>query len=535
MRVPHAHAIDHAAQALLARELPHSWVRSTPGDDYGLDYYVDAVESLSLTGIRFGIQLKGIEKPAIVGSCIHFPFPTKNLGTYLTAEPLPVLLVVADVKSEKAYFLFLQRYADEELEDEAWADQQTVTVNVPLENRVADHPRLRSAIIEAHEYVLAARAAPDMILRRRSEALQRLDRRFIVSATATEHGTTYELEPKEDVTFGIRFSGLDEARRSALRRGYVVPVERGELSFRDAPIFTRLQHAISSVQLASVEECTATIEIEQDGLVAALINVPATVTAGVDEMRVVARYANAPFDAKATLTFLPPRESLTASARIDLQQTIDDRWFGRPIDALPHFDRMYQFTKVRRPYQFRLILHPPGDEDFELPWGGPIGASGARPDAYATTLEQLWRAREVCRLLNLKPILPATDLSTALENVDTLYDLLTEDGHEKDAPRGVFSGSASEWSDYTASFAKAKGRPTDFWVDLPDGLWRCRLLGLDVAVPAARAGLTKARCKMTKRPDGTVGIRVEGTPKSRFWVEKHRTPSNRGVATSAGT
>lgn len=440
MRVAHAHSIDRAAQALLARELPHSWARGAAGDDYGLDYYVDAVEAVYLTGIRFGVQLKGIEKPNIVDSCIHFPFPTKNLGTYLTAEPLPVLLVVADVSSEKAYFLFLQRYADEALVDEEWADQQTVTVKVPLHNRVADHTRLRSAVVDANEYVLAARAAPDMVLRRRSEALQKLDRRFIVSATATEKGTTYELEPKEDVTFGIRFSGLDEERRTALRRGYVVPIERGELSFRDAPIFTRLQHMITSVQLATFEECTATIEIERDGLVTGLVNVPATVTAGVDEMRIVARYANAPFDAKVTLTFLPPKESLTASAKIDIQQTLDDRWLGRPIDALPHFDRMYRFTKVGRPYQFRLILHPAGSEDFELPWGGPIAATGTAPDAYAALLEQLWRAREVCRLLALRPVLPASDLSTALENVDTLYDLLTGDSHDKAAPRGLFSG-----------------------------------------------------------------------------------------------
>lgn len=53
------------------------------------------------------------------------------------------------------------------------------------------------------------------------------------------------------------------------------------------------------------------------------------------------------------------------------------------------------------------------------------------------------------------------------------------------------------------------------------------MLGLDVAVPAARAGLTKARCKITKRPDGTVTIRAEGTPKSRFWVEKHRAADGR--------
>lgn len=149
--------------------------------------------------------------------------------------------------------------------------------------------------------------------------------------------------------------------------------------------------------------------------------------------------------------------------------------------------------------------------------------NGARPHAHSIDhAAQALLAREGCRLLNLRPILPASDLPTGLENVDTVCDLLTGDGHEKDAPRGVFSGSASEWSDYTATFAKAKGRPTDFWVDLPDGLWRCRLLGLDVAVPAARAGLTKARCKMTKRPDGTVAIRAEGTAKSRFWVHKER-------------
>ena len=169
--------IDRAAQPVVTGALPRGWPPYVVdgSQDYGVDYFVDIIESFAPTGTRFAVQVKGVEHPTIIdGAAIHLALPTKNLGTYLLTESLPVFLVVADVTAKRAYFLFVQRFADEQLRDEDWRDQQTVPAKVPISNLVSDHAALGRAAVEAHRDIRPVPASPSRAPGLRGRRAERL-------------------------------------------------------------------------------------------------------------------------------------------------------------------------------------------------------------------------------------------------------------------------------------------------------------------------------------------------------------------------
>lgn len=520
-----SHEIDREAQPILLGELPPIWIRNdvAGGQDYGLDYLVQTVEAQAPTGVRFGVQLKGIRQPSVIRDAIHFPFPTKNLGTYLVAESLPVFLVVADVTTKRAYFLFLQQFADEHLRDEDWAEQGHVTVRVPLENRVSDHERLRRAAREAASYMLAARASPAMVLSQRARALERLDPRFLILARATEHGEVYELRPKGDepIRFGVNVAGLDPERKALLRRGHPVPVSGGEIVFRDLPIFERIAHMMTEVTIAARIECTATIEVERDGIVASIVNVPAKVTFGLDEMRFEAAYRNAPIDVHVALQFLNADDRRQATSAVEVRHSVDERWFGQRLDQLAHFDRLHALARVAaKPYNFRALLHIPGHEDFEIPWGGPVGEERAGHDVLMAVLDELQRARETCRILGITPVLRKEVLQAGFGDLAILHPLLTVGECEGDASSVQLEGFAREPNDLTKGIAETKGRPSKFECVVGGAERPWTLLGCEVGGVRAAVTLTKARCTLSQLPDGRIRILAKGTRRSRYFVKR---------------
>lgn len=516
-----AHDIDRAAKPVFEGELPSAWQRQdgSGGQDYGIDYFVEIIESFAPTGVRFAVQLKGVKQPRIVSDAIHFPFPTRNLGTYVQTEHLPVFLVVADVTKKAAWFLFLQQHADEHLSEDEWADQETVTVKVPLENRVSDHERLQRDAREAQRYMLALRASPAMALRRRSRWLERLDPRVSVQARATETGEVYEVSAKEPFSFKMGFAGIDSERMGLLRRGYAIPVANGEVVFDGMPIFDRFAGSPSEIQISKDVTTTATIEVERDGVIATLVNVPAKVTFGMEEFRIAAAYANAPIGVNVVVN-LQDRNRELARGSVSVSLVMDHRWLGQPVCDLAHFDRLAAVTEiVAKPYRVRMRLHVPGDDDLEMPWSTALAFPGNDFDDYEHAIGVLRRAREVSRLLGINPRLPANALTANIGDVELLHKLLTVGEYERAGSNVTFVGETPKRSAYTDQFANSRGKPMAFVAEPAGAQCKWDFLGERVAMPVHLITLSRAKCSV-KRANGMLEIVAKGTRDSRLCVKR---------------
>ena len=132
------HKIDNRAQAILKNNAPDYWSMQDPSEDYGTDYYVQVFdkETGEAKPIFFLIQLKGTEKFNENEEFVKFIFKTETLNHYLKKVHNPIFLIFIETTSKRIFYLFLQEYINETLNNEKpnWINQKTVTINIPKSN-----------------------------------------------------------------------------------------------------------------------------------------------------------------------------------------------------------------------------------------------------------------------------------------------------------------------------------------------------------------------------------------------------------------
>lgn len=178
------HIIDAEGQKLLRQRLPPHWILREYRPDYGLDFALEIFAgpthsrlqptSYETLGEHLFIQLKSIRRakasrlrvyprfnvekqrealrknePANVLETIPFPLDTTEL---ITVERMgvgvPVLLVVADLATERCHFVCLNDYIDKILvpRHDDYRAAATRTIHVPLLNEVGEREPGRAAL-----------------------------------------------------------------------------------------------------------------------------------------------------------------------------------------------------------------------------------------------------------------------------------------------------------------------------------------------------------------------------------------------------
>lgn len=157
---------------VLREKLPKEWVVHSYGSDYGIDCvvelfdFIDEDKNIAETlGENFFVQLKSsdcieyatrkaygrgnVAKGALIeekGDCVEIPVARFQLdmSDILTIQSIgiaiPVLLVLIDTNSERAFFLCLNDYIDKVLipEDPSYASKASKTIYIPTANEILD-------------------------------------------------------------------------------------------------------------------------------------------------------------------------------------------------------------------------------------------------------------------------------------------------------------------------------------------------------------------------------------------------------------
>ena len=108
--------------------------------DKGGDYMVELISSVKTsTNHHFAVQLKSIRKPEFIngGKFISYTFKTSRLSYLLSNVPVYSLIVLYDVSTSVLYYdyadMIYARLMEERL-DETWKKQDTVKIQVPVDN-----------------------------------------------------------------------------------------------------------------------------------------------------------------------------------------------------------------------------------------------------------------------------------------------------------------------------------------------------------------------------------------------------------------
>jgi len=168
---PESHLIDQEGQQLLRSKLPKHWVMREYRPDYGVDFTIEVFKSVQNSfetlGEHFFIQLKTIERPkpkpfAIFGrpnvektyenlnradkiadiQIYSFSLETSELVTVeRMGIAVPMLLVIADLATQRCFFVCLNDYIDKILipRHKNYYVKQSRTVHIPLCNEIGTH------------------------------------------------------------------------------------------------------------------------------------------------------------------------------------------------------------------------------------------------------------------------------------------------------------------------------------------------------------------------------------------------------------
>jgi hypothetical protein len=131
------------------------WSVNKLSQDYGIDLDVTICENGEVTDIKFPAQLKSTDKIKLKNGLISFSIDTEHLN-YFFNQSLPFLFVLYDNQNDIAYWLLIQDYIWDNLNEKKpdWRTQQYNTLYIPVENKIEDLNKVKEAIIDAGNRII---------------------------------------------------------------------------------------------------------------------------------------------------------------------------------------------------------------------------------------------------------------------------------------------------------------------------------------------------------------------------------------------
>ena len=151
--MPTTREIDKKAQDIFNDSLPPGWLIRKQDPDVHVDYFVEIDERSKPSGVVFGVQLKGTNRPRYSKSQIKVSIKTKHLAYYLDKVKQPIFLIVIDTTKRRGFWLFTQKWAKNELEARNWRSQTKVDIKIPLSNSLTDLDLLGAEIVGAEAFM----------------------------------------------------------------------------------------------------------------------------------------------------------------------------------------------------------------------------------------------------------------------------------------------------------------------------------------------------------------------------------------------
>jgi hypothetical protein len=446
MKRPRSHEIDELAMRVFECALPPSWVVNKQPLDYAKDYSVEIGEAGNLTGITFLVQLKGQESPSMSKDAKHATFWLKRKYAVYYADKvrLPVFLVLVDVTKKVGYWVFVQAHLLDDLRGKKWRKNSTVPIRVPTQNQLTDTVALRKAAEAATQYMNALHPTSiKTAIKAHQLRLESLDPRLGVQIDVINEREFVTVLPKEEVEVRLIFKGepgvLSPKLDNLFGRGLPTPFGPDEIEVTGSPLFTEAFKSGGILAVAGTFEGTVSLLAQDDSayILSRLENIPGTLAGGHNECRFDGQLAGSPLKLHITAR----REGGSAPIRFGFDMR---RWRGQPLLLLPYFDQIAAFFEgVRGCTLIELKCFLQGNEFF----GGRIHQKDLGIfKGLAAFLPVLTKAREICRLAGINPILNEKIDREKAQEIDELHKLLTDREFRRKMPGATISCSLSRAS-----------------------------------------------------------------------------------------
>lgn len=425
------HDIDEAAQRIFLPLLPIHWVPNDLKKDYGKDYHIEITEkdTRKVTGKVFYTQLKGADGAdyRYGNTVLAYPMELRYLTYFYDEVKLPVFLVVVDIRTKTAYWLFIQQYLNNKTN---WRRRKTFTLHIPVNNNLAaDSSRFETEVEDAIRQMRIKSASLKERLDCDIAELQAKDRRFkVVGVQFVENTMKYKLASLQDVPIEFRVNGdtstLPERMKAMIEKGQQVRFAPGEFEIKGSPLFEEFGESFLTVQIASRLDATATlICIDRDGKeIMRFSEIPGVVEGGTKERFFRSRLQDSPF----AVELGPLAYGHSGSIRFQVNPGI---WDGQPLLSASYFDRTLAFF-LELTRHFRAVIECRRQDNLLFKTTVSMDREvGIRP--FIQLLEIMNKARRVASHLGIDPTCEISNLNDpeTIHQIEVVHDILFTGQH----------------------------------------------------------------------------------------------------------
>ena len=431
------HNIDEAAQRIFRSLLPTFWIVNPLREDYGKDYHIEITckDTEKVTGGAFYVQLKGADGAVYRhgGSFVTHQMTLRHLSYYCHEVKVPVFLVVVDIKTNMAYWLFLQEYLNERKD---WQKKRKHTLHIPISNELADFSTFEAKANEAIKYMRSISVSTRDRVDFEIERLEAKDPRFKVYPIITRGSAHYRFEPVQNVDIQVHFKGNDPtlaARVNALiNKGETIRFAPGEVEFEGSILFEEFNEVGGAIRVSSELPATTRLTcLDKDhNMISQPLEITGIIEGGRTEQHFRSNQPNAPY----TLEFGPIAQG-KGKVHFHADPTV---WQGQPLLMASYFEPTLAFFEA-------LVQH--GRLGFDCQWqGNPIlSGTGTMGELrgfgdFVYIMGIMNKARKIARHFGINPIFTGHNVfdDEPLRQVETLYDIVFEGRHECE-PRNDFN------------------------------------------------------------------------------------------------
>jgi hypothetical protein len=507
-----SHIINQASQAILDNILViNHFIKRPLQPDYHVDYFGEVVEDDNPSGIYFGIQLKGIEKIQIIRNDIKLSLKTKHLYYYLDkVKSFPVFLIVVDVLSKKAYYLFLQKYLNEEILNMGWRNQKNVLIHISQSNEINDLQSLKKTIIDADKYMKAL-SLPASI-KQQKEFFSQLDSRFEMDSIGEKDGNIkYTFKQIKDVNIGLLFKDKSKEKFEKYLDNFSeekISFDKGEIDVVDSALLKYLFDKAGRIEFDLLPPTIENLDVyltikENNNLFSDTIHFNGKLSYHKSYLKLDCAQNDLPLKILAVL-------DADMSKKHNLNFNFDfTRWINTPVKYLPYLNRFYEFFQKFNESN-KLILK--AEYSGQLVFDSVLNVNN-RSDFMNYVNDYLslcYKLKIVDSFYNLNlnfPGLPEIKWEEK-SDIEMLFNLITYGEHEE--RNKVYSININAKKEYSDRLVD--GTNLSFVTDL-----KCTLLGKEINIESINVAIINPKLRINDTGEEYIPVEITTNKNSNLF------------------
>jgi hypothetical protein len=512
-----SHDIDLRAILLFRGLIRPNWIAHEESNDYGIDYRVERFENGAATGRFFFAQLKGQLSTKLIddGKYVSYKLKIKHIMQYESLHA-PVFLIIADLKRDKAYWIFVQRHVNE-MRDQSWRKRSngTVSIRVPTSNLVSTGTGMLDALIEARKYI--ANQYIHEGIEYEEELLKELDPLHNVVISATSEAKKYSIQSKIGAT--VRYildpALVKEEEYDKLHKGLPVEFSSNALSIEGSPLWDWLtdNYGHNPGVISFIARRRGNLQLSRinfDGTIKVKMPImPCEFEGGIEEMRFS---SSSPFE----IFKIEGKYSSPVYERSPFQYCMDGNgWRNHQILDLPLFEEISELIDICNDdaYFIKIDFYVDGIDPFYT--GLPVSDNMPSLEGFRYFVGILAKARRFAKLLGVNPSMPKELSSRQLESINMLIDIMEGRRIELLAPTQKIMVTLSYNEAQSTLERLEKGELIEFFLEMEDSF---SFFGIQTPIYILEHGFTSmdivggAKIIRKKMSKGTYPIFVECMP-----------------------